>query len=220
MARRCHFPSKPASFISYEPRDIVRDLRYLSEDLTDLLVFLGFPDLEFKVYDPRRARVGEIRVELQKPDLFERDYRKVERFPDSPIPRGYCVSASGDDFDRAFVNQDSLSQVASTIGHELGHLFSRELNQNVDEEGKAYAFEAAWDFAIQSKGFLGLNEQYSYFLSKATDQEAWPVHYEAFTFVVSLLKEGYNPCDLYGAFVRREIHVPSPKGRVLIPVFN
>jgi len=43
-----------------------------------------------------------------------------------------------------FVRKGELDKIMITLGHELGHVLSKRLEKDVDEEAKAFAFSLAW----------------------------------------------------------------------------
>lgn len=96
-----------------------------------------------------------------------------------------------------FVQQDTLERLLITIGHELGHIFTRPLNNKHDEEAKAFAFEFAWVNAIRDNDIGGLAGS----LNPHTPAENG-LHDVAFNFVAGEIKRGKEPMGVFQDLVK------------------
>ncbi len=96
-----------------------------------------------------------------------------------------------------FILNDEFDKVMLTIGHELGHVMSRTLNDSKDEEAKAFAFSFAWMKTIKENNIGELGRSIV-FDSPASNG----IHDVAFSFVTKKLKEGKEALELYWDLVK------------------
>lgn len=61
---------------------------------------------------------------------------------------------------KVYVKQGDLDIVLETLGHELGHVLTPQLPNEIDEEAKAYSFEAAWVKVIKEWNIAGLQNNF------------------------------------------------------------
>ncbi|RME77942.1 hypothetical protein D6774_02920 [Candidatus Woesearchaeota archaeon] len=102
---------------------------------------------------------------------------------------------------RIFVREGELDIVLETLGHELGHVLTPPLDDPVDEEAKAYAFEAAWVKKIKEFNIAGLASNFKDMPEPARNG----VHDKAARFVrLTLLKKG-DAKELFSAIAKRTL---------------
>jgi len=92
-----------------------------------------------------------------------------------------------------FVRENELDQLMLTIGHELGHVFTKSLTNKHNEEAKAFAFEVAWIKAIIENNIAGLQQAFTLDINPAKNG----LHDVAFENVRKWLKAGRKAIDIY-----------------------
>lgn len=92
-----------------------------------------------------------------------------------------------------FVRENHLDALMLTIGHELGHVFTKSLVNSHCEEAKAFAFEIAWIKTIIEHNIAGL--RYSFNLDPKPAKNG--LHDVAFSFVKEWLAKGKKAIELY-----------------------
>ncbi len=73
-----------------------------------------------------------------------------------PGIQGFALNRQGRGINEVFVRKNHLDQLMLTMGHEIGHVMSRTLSDDRDEEAKAFAFSVAWMEAIKENNIAGL----------------------------------------------------------------
>jgi hypothetical protein len=102
-----------------------------------------------------------------------------------------------------FVKENNLDVLMLTIGHEIGHVLTRRLNDPRDEEAKAFAFELAWMKSIKEYNIANLANQFVDFPEPAKNG----LHNIAFDFVVSMLGSGKQCLQIFKELFDRKISV-------------
>ncbi len=95
------------------------------------------------------------------------------------------------------VRAGEKDHVLLTIGHEIGHVLSRPLNNKQSEEAKAFAFSAAWMNAIKKHNIAGLRNA---IILENPAQNG--LHDVACDFVWRMLRAGKDALELYWELVR------------------
>ena len=101
-----------------------------------------------------------------------------------------------------FVRKDTLDRVMLVLGHELGHVLTKRLGNEKDEEAKAFAFALAWMKKIKEKNIANLSTS----IQLETPAENG-VHDVAFDFVLDLVNKGRDAFDVWMGIVRGLIKV-------------
>lgn len=91
-----------------------------------------------------------------------------------------------------FAKKESVERLLITIGHEIGHVVSPMLSDEISEEAKAFAFELAWVKAIKEHDIGGLGNC----LKQGLPAENG-IHDKAFGFVLQKVKQGEDPFGLH-----------------------
>ncbi|MBI5397928.1 hypothetical protein HZB03_00560 [Candidatus Woesearchaeota archaeon] len=104
---------------------------------------------------------------------------------------------------RIFVRKNNLDALLLVIGHEIGHVFTEQLPDPLDEEAKAFAFEIAWVKAIVEHNVAGLKASFNVNFTPAANG----LHNIAFSFVQKLVKTGKESLELYWDLVRGALAV-------------
>ncbi|MDP3698397.1 MAG: hypothetical protein Q8R47_02320 [Nanoarchaeota archaeon] len=108
-----------------------------------------------------------------------------------------------------FILNDTLGRVMLTIGHELGHVLTKTLPNQHDEEAKAYAFSLLWMKIIQEHNIADLGE------AIITEHPAENgLHNLAFSFIHQLLSQGKEIEEIYAEIIAE---AASFHGVLLIP---
>lgn len=97
-----------------------------------------------------------------------------------------------------FIRENHLDALMLTIGHELGHVFTKSLASQHNEEAKAFAFEIAWIKAMIEHNIAGL--KYSFRLDFKPAKNG--LHDVAFSFVKKCLEKGKKAIDVYWELVK------------------
>lgn len=99
---------------------------------------------------------------------------------------------------QVFVKQDNLDRLLLTIGHEIGHVFTRHLSNKHDEEAKAFAFTRAWARVIHKFNIRNLANSINLKPRPAKNG----LHDVAFEFVENLLKLGKKALEVHWDLVK------------------
>ncbi len=103
-----------------------------------------------------------------------------------------------------FVRHDTLGRVLLTIGHELGHVLTPTLENQHDEEAKAYAFSLLWMETIREHDIAGLQKA----LVEEIPAENG-LHDIAFAFVQRMLRKGKKVSEIYTKIIAGFLPVSS-----------
>jgi hypothetical protein len=104
---------------------------------------------------------------------------------------------------RIFVKKNNLDALMLVIGHEIGHVLTEHLPDQLDEEAKAFAFEIAWVKTIIEHDIAGLKNCFNVNFTPAENG----LHNIAFAFVQKITKRGKDAIDTYWELVRRTLRV-------------
>ena len=92
-----------------------------------------------------------------------------------------------------FAKKNHLDALMLTIGHEIGHVLSPRLQDDVDEEAKAFAFELAWVKAVVENDIGGLAGNFNIDFVPAENG----LHDRAFAFVQSVVQKGREALKVF-----------------------
>ena len=92
-----------------------------------------------------------------------------------------------------FVRQGELDSIMLTLGHELGHVLTYQLDNRIDEEAKAFAFSIAWMQKIKELNIANLSTAI-----KLDRPASNGLHDIALNFVLDEIKQGN---DAFGLFI-------------------
>ena len=98
-----------------------------------------------------------------------------------------------------FVMKGSLDEVMLTLGHEIGHVLTKRLENPVDEEAKAFAFELAWAKTIIENDIGCLARNFNVDFRPADNG----IHDRAFNFVQDMITKGRLAMDLFWDIAHR-----------------
>lgn len=200
--------------INYKGQDLVTRLDCVVPHMQTVLdsMGLGHVDLRQREDEPKRFVLGGASVELLSPNQLLRVYfeddtpKKLKYFPVGYAVRSELPGQVGD----AYLSYGRLVDMLGTIGHEVfGHLLSPELPSKLDEEGKAFAFEAAVNQTLQRENIANSNKPFDLFRSRVHNKKEWPNHHVAHKFVVYMISLGYEPMKIYRDFCDRSLWVPE-----------
>lgn len=170
----------------------------------DLSVFVRYsPNIEFKdaeIEDSARdiftlvtgKRIND-NIKINICSLEE--FRKTQLFfgVSGNNVQGFCINK-----DKViFVKKTDIVNTLVVLGHELGHVFTRELRNKHDEEAKAFAFSIGWVKKIKEKNILNLRNSLNLDLNPAKNG----LHDVAFEFILDNLDNGRNVMELYWELV-------------------
>ncbi len=107
--------------------------------------------------------------------------------------QGFCINK-----DKViFVKKTDIADTLVVLGHELGHIFTRELKSKHNEEAKAFAFSIAWIKKIKEKNILNLRNSLTLDLKPAKNG----LHNIAFDFILNNIDGEKNAMKLYWELV-------------------
>jgi len=138
--------------------------------------------------------------------LSDEDFNKVHKGKDrwDFSIRGFAINRKPFGFSEVFVRQDCLDKVMVTLGHELGHVMSRRLTNDCDEEAKAFAFCIAWLRAVKEHNIANLAACIR--IGKPAENN---IHDKALEFVQKLIIQGLNPLEIFDDLSNNLIRVES-----------
>jgi hypothetical protein len=91
-----------------------------------------------------------------------------------------------------FIKKGELDRIMLTIGHEIGHILTKKLNDMREEEAKAFAFSLAWMKAIKENNIANLATSIS--LSRPAMNG---IHDIALDFVLDQRAKGTEALDIF-----------------------
>ncbi|MBT4824516.1 hypothetical protein HN695_03885 [Candidatus Woesearchaeota archaeon] len=115
----------------------------------------------------------------------------------SPGIQGFAVHLNN----QVVIKQNKLDVVMLVLGHEIGHVLSAPLNNQHDEEAKAFAFELAWMKAIKDNNIANLAENININFQPASNG----LHDVAFGFVKKLVSAGKRAIDVFKGLTTKEV---------------
>jgi len=102
-----------------------------------------------------------------------------------------------------FVKDNNLDELMLTIGHEIGHVYTKSLSNNHDEEAKAFSFAIEWVKTIKKHNIGNLAENMKDNLDFNPARNG--LHDLAFFFVKNLVDKGIKPMDVHWDLVKKYI---------------
>lgn len=122
----------------------------------------------------------------------------------SPGIQGFSVNKQGFGNSSIVVKENELDKLMITIGHEIGHIMTFTLNNQHDEEAKAFAFEMAWIEALVEHNIANL--------AASINPNPMPalngLHDVAFMFVNKQMKQkGKKPLEIFRELSRGKLTI-------------
>jgi len=111
---------------------------------------------------------------------------------------------------KVFVIKNHLDALMLTIGHELGHVLTPRLENELNEEAKAFAFELAWMKTIIEHNIGTLAECFDPNFNPAQNG----LHDVAFNFIANLKKTGKEAIDTFKELAKGILTVPKPTSKL------
>jgi len=102
-----------------------------------------------------------------------------------------------------FVKNNNLDELLLTIGHEIGHVYTKSLTNKHDEEAKAFSFAIEWAKTIKKHNIGNLSNN---IVSKFNPAHNG-LHDISFFFVQNLIDKGLKPMQIHSDLVRNYISV-------------
>jgi len=99
-----------------------------------------------------------------------------------------------------FVKNNNLDELMLTIGHEIGHVYTKSLSNNHDEEAKAFSFAIEWAKTIKKHNIGNLKENINDNLDFNPARNG--LHDLAFFFVKNLVDKGIKPMNVHWDLVK------------------
>ena len=104
-----------------------------------------------------------------------------------------------------FVRNNHLDALMLTVGHEIGHVLSDRLPNDLDEEGKAFAFELAWAKTIVENDIGRLAANFNIDFMPAENG----LHDKAFAFVQKVVGTGKEALKVFWELGKGILNVKS-----------
>jgi hypothetical protein len=115
---------------------------------------------------------------------------------------GFAINSQGYGPHQIYIKEDYLDSVLLTIGHEIGHVLSPSLPNNLNEEAKAFAFELAWAKLIKEENIANLGANIKI---HAPAQNG--LHNLALDFVLHQIQQGITELELFDRIASGELSV-------------
>ncbi|MDP6293270.1 MAG: hypothetical protein QGG83_00735 [Candidatus Woesearchaeota archaeon] len=111
--------------------------------------------------------------------------------------QGFALNSNNNQPHRIFVKEGPKDQMLLTLGHEIGHVMTPTLENEHDEEAKAFAFSIAWMQTIIEHDIAGLSS----FLNPQPAMNG--LHNVAYGFVQTLIQNGKTAMQAFVDIVNK-----------------
>ncbi len=128
----------------------------------------------------------------------------------SQFVQGFAINRNGRGINEVFVKQNHLDSLMLTIGHEIGHVMSYTLQDERDEEAKAFAFSMAWMKTIKENNIAGI-------ANCINPRPALNgIHDKAFEFVLEMSDKGNTSMEIFEKLSKGELSIKNKLELVLV----
>ena len=165
-------PQRPATPMIEDESEI---MHYIKETF-EKLVKAPFPEDHLKVH-------------VLDDKAFEKAHGPGGKF--GPGIQGFALNRQGKGINEVFVRKNHLDHMMLTIGHEIGHVMSKTLPDDRDEEAKAFAFSVAWMNTIKEHNIAGIGN------SVMPNPARNGLHDVAFEYLLDLIEKGKGALQLF-----------------------
>ena len=165
--------------------------------------------------NPARPKTVFVGNASEIKEFAEEAFRKTTgwQFPDDVIVRvlpakyfreglqGFAINRKEQgQISEVVIREDTIDRVMVILGHELGHVMSRRLDNERSEEAKAFAFSLAWIKAIKKHNIANLSA------AVCIDRPAKNgIHDVAHEFVIRMMQSGRNAIDIFKKIITGEL---------------
>ncbi|MBN1644524.1 hypothetical protein JW851_00590 [Candidatus Woesearchaeota archaeon] len=118
----------------------------------------------------------------------------------SQFVQGFAINRNGRGLNEVFVKRNHLDSLMLTIGHEIGHVMSYTLQDERDEEAKAFAFSMAWMKSIKENNIAGIGQCIN------PRPAVNGIHDKAFEFVLEM-SENNTSMQIFEKLVKGELSI-------------
>lgn len=132
---------------------------------------------------------------LCRQDELENIHRQITNGKWDAGIQGFAIN--NQILNRIFVKENHLDLLMLTIGHEIGHVLSAHLGDQVKEEAKAFAFEMAWAQVLAEHNIGNLRHSINIHPNPAKNG----IHDKGFEVVMEGIKKGKKPLEIYEELV-------------------
>lgn len=133
---------------------------------------------------------SDIQISVLEDKEFDKIHLAHDGIPSSTV-QGFSVNRNGKGVNEVFVRANNLDLLMLTIGHEIGHILTNTLDNEQDEEAKAFAFSLAWMDSIRMKNIAGIAS------CIVPNPAQNGIHDTAFEFVKKIIKEGKTAIEAF-----------------------
>jgi len=146
----------------------------------------------------------DIRIAVVSEKQLQKIHKKIGGNWD-PAIQGFAINRKKFGLiSEIFVKKGELDKLMLTIGHELGHVLTKQLDNKINEEAKAFAFSLGWMKTIKQHNIANLAT------AIRIDRPAKNgVHNIALDFVLDLINKGREALDVYFDIIEGIIGVNS-----------
>ncbi len=109
---------------------------------------------------------------------------------------GFAINKKPFGVSSILIRKGHLDEIMVTIGHEIGHVLTKKLNNEKDEEAKAFAFSIAWLKTIKEHNIANLSKSIN--LQKPAQNG---IHNIALNFVRKLINQGKTAFEIYSEII-------------------
>jgi hypothetical protein len=133
---------------------------------------------------------NDIQITVLNDEEFTKAHLDFDKTTNDGV-QGFSLNANGQGVNRIFVRANPLDRLMLTIGHEIGHVLTPTLQNEHDEEAKAFAFSLAWMDAVRERNIAGMGANI------LPDPAHNGLHDRAFAFVQKLVRAGSSAWDAF-----------------------
>jgi len=130
-----------------------------------------------------------LKIHILDDKEFEKAHGPGGKF--GPGIQGFALNRQGKGINEVFVRKNHLDHLMLTLGHEIGHVMSKTLLDDRDEEAKAFAFSVAWMKTIKENNIAGLAG------SIMPNPARNGLHDVAFEYLLELISKGKSAWQLF-----------------------
>ena len=188
-----YFSSKRETYIT--PTSFLKEIRPLTQFIGNASEIRHYIEQIFELTTGQKFP-QDLVIEVLPKEQFMESHIKSGGIWSEGI-QGFCINRINDGISTIICKENHLDELLLTIGHEIGHVLSVKLNDKINEEAKAFAFELAWIETIYEHDIAGLKNSIKFDLTPAENG----LHNKAFAFVKKLIKEGKKAIDVFFGLV-------------------
>ncbi len=186
----------------FDPEILLKTERKPAQFIADASEMKSFVEEAFEKLVNEKLPENII-IQLCSPEEMHRIHSSFGSWNDGIM--GFSLNGNSQGTSHIFVRKGPLDKVMVILGHELGHVFTRTLENAQDEEAKAFAFCFAWVKTIKDHNIGNLGDAIDLEMTPAENN----IHDVSFNFVQRKVAEGIKALELHWDLVRRYVSLVS-----------